>query len=358
MSDSAGGPGWWVASDGRWYPPQTASVPVPPPAVGTTPGGVAPTPDVGDPAPVEGTATPPPPSNRGSRAVVALVVAAVVGALVGAGLTWWLQGTTTYVGAGVWSSTGYLCHDTSTSSSLDLFVSWQTSGGHLQGSIKVGDAETLTFTGTRKANTIHLAGLEGTETGSMQVSGDTLTVRLGHSTRPLHCTLETSARALVQLKTPTTKSRVHSGGHTATQSDLVNSLESATATYVDEQSFPPSTTALISALAATQRTIAFTAGPARAGANSVSVDLLSTQVVALAAEDGGGGCWVAVLNESSGSYDVAPDDVVAEGDWFGFKKTSTCTASDVVRDIHTHSSTGPIWTTWQQNFKALDRTST
>ena len=25
MSDSAPGPGWWLASDGNWYPPQTAA---------------------------------------------------------------------------------------------------------------------------------------------------------------------------------------------------------------------------------------------------------------------------------------------------------------------------------------------
>lgn len=30
MSDAAQGPGWWIASDGRWYPPQ----PAPPPAYG------------------------------------------------------------------------------------------------------------------------------------------------------------------------------------------------------------------------------------------------------------------------------------------------------------------------------------
>lgn len=33
MSDSSQGPGWWQASDGRWYPPQPANLaPTPPPA--------------------------------------------------------------------------------------------------------------------------------------------------------------------------------------------------------------------------------------------------------------------------------------------------------------------------------------
>ena len=31
MSDTSQGPGWWLASDGRWYPPTTAPGPTPPP---------------------------------------------------------------------------------------------------------------------------------------------------------------------------------------------------------------------------------------------------------------------------------------------------------------------------------------
>jgi len=36
MSDTSQGPGWWLASDGRWYPPQSA--PAPPP-LGSSQGG-------------------------------------------------------------------------------------------------------------------------------------------------------------------------------------------------------------------------------------------------------------------------------------------------------------------------------
>lgn len=33
MSDTSGGPGWWLASDGKWYPPESKpSTPPPPPA--------------------------------------------------------------------------------------------------------------------------------------------------------------------------------------------------------------------------------------------------------------------------------------------------------------------------------------
>ncbi|MFP4513648.1 MAG: DUF4190 domain-containing protein [Acidimicrobiales bacterium] len=30
MSDTSQGPGWWLASDGKWYPPQSAAPPPPP----------------------------------------------------------------------------------------------------------------------------------------------------------------------------------------------------------------------------------------------------------------------------------------------------------------------------------------
>jgi len=36
VSDVPGGPGWWQASDGKWYPPQPPPVP-PPPAPGQLP---------------------------------------------------------------------------------------------------------------------------------------------------------------------------------------------------------------------------------------------------------------------------------------------------------------------------------
>ena len=67
MSEQSGGPGWWQASDGKWYPPQPAAptaAPPPPPAYGPPP------------APQW---TPPPAkkSNRGC-----LIALAIVGGLV------------------------------------------------------------------------------------------------------------------------------------------------------------------------------------------------------------------------------------------------------------------------------------
>jgi hypothetical protein len=37
MSDTSQGPGWWQASDGKWYPPESASTPAP--AAGGSPQG-------------------------------------------------------------------------------------------------------------------------------------------------------------------------------------------------------------------------------------------------------------------------------------------------------------------------------
>lgn len=44
MSDVQQGPGWWLASDGRWYPPESRPQPLPPPPVASPPGGAGPTP--------------------------------------------------------------------------------------------------------------------------------------------------------------------------------------------------------------------------------------------------------------------------------------------------------------------------
>ena len=66
MSDVSHGPGWWQASDGRWYPPQPAApAPPPPPPPG-------PPPQWGGPP-----AGSPKSSNRGC-----LIALAIVGALV------------------------------------------------------------------------------------------------------------------------------------------------------------------------------------------------------------------------------------------------------------------------------------
>jgi len=64
MSDQSQGPGWWVATDGKWYPPQSPSGPPPAaphpgaPAAGPPPGPAGPPPGTGRPPP--GPTGPPP----------------------------------------------------------------------------------------------------------------------------------------------------------------------------------------------------------------------------------------------------------------------------------------------------------
>ena len=68
MSEQSQGPGWWLASDGRWYPPEQAAPPVAPWGVPT---------QWSPPAPV------PPSSGMGAGAIVAIVIVSVIG-IVGA----------------------------------------------------------------------------------------------------------------------------------------------------------------------------------------------------------------------------------------------------------------------------------
>jgi hypothetical protein len=65
VSDVSQGPGWWQASDGRWYPPQPATPVAPPP-------GPPPVPQWGGPPPAKG-------SNRGC--LIALAVVGILGVL-------------------------------------------------------------------------------------------------------------------------------------------------------------------------------------------------------------------------------------------------------------------------------------
>ena len=106
MSDTSQGPGWWIASDGKWYapeqaadyvppapppappepampPPPTAEIPIVPPPV---PPPVAP--PVGPPPPippVPGAAAPAPAKKGGNGCLKAFIIVAIVFVLLGAG---------------------------------------------------------------------------------------------------------------------------------------------------------------------------------------------------------------------------------------------------------------------------------
>ena len=75
MSDESQGPGWWLASDGRWYPPEQS------PGVGTPAAPQTPTPQAT--APQWSAPGPPPQKSSSSRTI--LIVIAVIFVLVAGG---------------------------------------------------------------------------------------------------------------------------------------------------------------------------------------------------------------------------------------------------------------------------------
>jgi hypothetical protein len=72
MSDTPQGPGWWLASDGKYYPPEQASQPKPPPPVPAPP---APGPDA--------VGAPPAPKKSGGKGCLYAVIAVAVIAFIG-----------------------------------------------------------------------------------------------------------------------------------------------------------------------------------------------------------------------------------------------------------------------------------
>ena len=92
MSDAPQGPGWWQASDGKWYAPELHpdAQAAPPAAPPTTPTPAAPAPfgsaPDGTPFPAATPATPPPGEGGGKGKVVLVVVLLLVVAVIGAGL--------------------------------------------------------------------------------------------------------------------------------------------------------------------------------------------------------------------------------------------------------------------------------
>src|SRR4051812_47183320 len=74
MSEQSGGAGWWIASDGKWYPPAQASgAPAPAAPVATVPPGP---PSTGQPT-----------SNRGKLIALLAVVGVLVVIAVGVAVT-------------------------------------------------------------------------------------------------------------------------------------------------------------------------------------------------------------------------------------------------------------------------------
>src|SRR5579863_7425155 len=171
MSEVSGGPGWWIASDGKWYPPHLhpdyqppAAPPPQPPAAPAQPPGTPPQPSPtpqptgfgamqapGQPgAPWTETRAP----TRFPRrplfiglgvAAVVLVVIILVAVLSGGN-------SSAPFADGTPSGEGFACRSV-------LFLSWTTSGGQLHGVIQgpvAGSADRAPLTGTQSGDNVTL----------------------------------------------------------------------------------------------------------------------------------------------------------------------------------------------------------
>ncbi len=79
MSEQSMGPGWWQASDGRWYPPESAPAPTPPPAPGPAWG--APPPGYGYAYGPTGPAWGPPGPPSANGLCVASLISGIIGVI-------------------------------------------------------------------------------------------------------------------------------------------------------------------------------------------------------------------------------------------------------------------------------------
>lgn len=219
VSETSQGPGWWLASDGRWYPPQTASDAGPAAPAVAEPGAeaaVTPSPELTPNAPV---------ALPGARARVRRPSARVLG--IGGAAVVVAVGVLVYV-LGFSGSTPTLL--TGTPSGKVVFCvsdgraaafTWTVTNGKVKGSIRITKSSSYPFTGTLTGNEIDLTTVDGaapkTTRAHFKITGTRVTaVRSGHPT--LGCTLETRTTALAQLPA-SPRSRVGAGlrsGATAT----------------------------------------------------------------------------------------------------------------------------------------------
>ena len=176
---------------------------------------------------------------------------------------------------------------------------------------------------------------------------------------------------LLAIAIPTFLSVTNGAKKTATQSDLTNALESATALYTKSTSFPvvagtqpAAETTFLGDMAATQTTIKFvtqTTSPT-AGKNVLSAwDANTGSVAVFSGKDGASVAWVAAINESStpitiGLNTFQPGDTfTAYQDALTPFLPSTTTTTTAPPGTTTSSVTTALSKsrTWVKNFKTI-----
>ena len=141
---------------------------------------------------------------------------------------------------------------------------------------------------------------------------------------------------LLAIAIPTFLSVTGSANKTAAQSNLTDSITSATAIYTNTHGFTTTgatPVTMTTKLAKTQNTITYltdVAIPAATkGKNVISVDVVNNTVVVMVAQDGKTVCWAAALNETG----TAVTGIPVGNQFYGKKVAATaCTPAAMITD--------------------------
>ncbi len=224
MSDSARGPGWWLASDGKWYSPDS---PPPPPA-------------------------PKPAKRRGPLLLVVLIIAIVL--LVAAGVALGLRSSdssttaTTATTKQASSSASSATTTTTTPAVGDgylaegqdyvVFLQWNNAGGQLSGSAQEITASgqppkesvstnTLPITGTLSESSISLS-FSGSPQSFGTIEGNSVTLNVPQSDGSLApITFNSAPATSFNMAVASLRSSVGSANQLATDQNAISSAASA-----------------------------------------------------------------------------------------------------------------------------------
>jgi type IV pilus assembly protein PilA len=158
---------------------------------------------------------------------------------------------------------------------------------------------------------------------------------------------------LLAIAIPTFLSVTGGAKKTAAQSNLTDTITSATAIYTgNTSSFPSPAATLAKTLKKTQNTITYVTTAPTMGKNSISVYVSTTKnLVVFTAEDGAGVCWVAADNESTASTTI--DGVPSGNAFYG----NTLAAADCLPANFVTGGTdvpaGTAATKWVKNFATV-----
>ncbi len=306
MSDTSGGPGWWIASDGKWYPPHLHPSYQAPPATQAPSATPAPSPpQTASPAqslpwqpepaipPTAGSGQAPSRLPRrplviGGVIAAALIVIGGLVAVVSGG------GPSGYFADGTPPGHGFSCANA-------LYLSWATSNGQIHGEAQTtisATAGTHLLTGTQSGNTVHLTVEGSTQTGELTRTALVLDESGGKFS--ITCPLTTHQHFLATAPRESPQGSSEPAVNRAAEADLTNAVVTAKAAYVNQQSYAPASQFMAN-LDSSSPYLNFTTGPASASAQISVAFAPSGQAIVMATRSGNGRCFYAADNESGPS---------------------------------------------------------